>query len=207
MNKLIIYLFLIFSISVFSQEDDLLKNRIQKLNIEINQSYGGQKLQLMDSLCKLIKFSTTYKYDSIVQKTIEHAVSIDSINLAVKFTGERVFYLANRAGKPKEAVKVFNEFITFKFNNINPKLMARLYLNGADGYFFSGQTLESIDFYKTAGEFALKANDSVLMGKSKIYMSDAYADSGKFAEAGFILSKAEEIFENTKDTLIFINNV
>lgn len=48
--------------------------------------------------------------------------------------------------------------IKFYLNKIELLTLAKLYLNGADGYFFSGQTFESIEYYNKAGHYALIAN-------------------------------------------------
>lgn len=194
-------LIFLFSFCVTQSQDAILSEKITEIKTKIGTAKKEDKLKLLDSLCSLTLYKSEFKYDSIVKATINLAIELEAEKLAVKHSADHIFYLANRANRPKEATQIFNDFLNRDLNKVPPLAMAKLYLNGADGYFFSGQTFESIDYYKKANEYAEKANDSVLMGKSFIYMSDAYADSGKFAEAGSILSKAQDIFENTKDTL------
>ncbi|MBW1294199.1 tetratricopeptide repeat-containing sensor histidine kinase [Aquimarina litoralis] len=186
-------------ISIYSQETDT-QELINNLTQKIKQSDRSEKLKWMDSLTTAIRYKKEFNYDSVVKQTISYAFQLDSVTIASSHIADRIFYLANRAGKPNEAVRVFDDFIKKRPVINRPDILAQLYLNGADGYFFSGKTKESISFYQSAGAYALEAKDSILLGKSKIYTSDAYADGGQFAEAGLILVEAETIFEKLKDT-------
>jgi len=200
MNKISTALLLLFSCVTFSQ-DISLQNKTNELKHKINQTQRGFKLKLLDSLSNLTRYKSEFNYDSIVKATIDLSLNLDSINLATEHSADFIFFLANRAEKPKEAIKVFDHFKQHDLSTANLNTKALLFLNGADGYFFAGQTKESIPYYKQAGEYALKAKDSTLLGKSKIYASDAYADSGQFAEASIILGEAEAIFQKNRDTL------
>ncbi|MEP4781117.1 MAG: ATP-binding protein [Algibacter sp.] len=191
-------MFLIFSCIAFSQEDSL-QVEIQELKDEIEEAKGGKKLILLDGLCELIKYKSEYQYDSIVKETIAHAINLGSVNIVGKHTADRIYFLA-REGQAKKSVEVFNDFIKNEFKGIEDSIYARLYLNAALGTYHSGETKESIPYYQKASEYALKVKDSMILGKSKVYISDAYASLGQFAETGLILDEAQTIFERTKDT-------
>lgn len=53
----------------------------------------------------------------------------------------------------------------------------------------------------------MQANDSLLLGNSKNYLSDAYASAGRFAEASNILAEATIIFEQKKDTIKILTSL
>ncbi|MEM7086484.1 MAG: sensor histidine kinase [Bacteroidota bacterium] len=196
-----IYIAIIFSYAIgIAQERGIYKDSIQQLVSEVHKTSGSFKLALLDSLTKRVMHQSEYGYDEHARATIDLALELDSIDLATYHASQYIFYLANRDGKPREGINYFDSFIAKDLKILNKNHKAQLYLNGGDSYFFGGETSRSIALYERAGSLALEAGDSLLLGKSKTYMSDAYADTGKFAEAGLILSEAELIFETMKDT-------
>ncbi|GAB5401168.1 MAG: hypothetical protein Aureis2KO_27530 [Aureisphaera sp.] len=199
-SLLVCFPFLFCFPEAFSQQDSL-QIKVDGLRLQISQANDVRKLSLLDSLCQLTRFNSDYDYETTVKELVAVALELNDLDMGGEHTADYIFYLANRAGKPKEAVQVFDAFRERELLLSDPSIKARIYLNGADGYFFSGQTAESIPFYRQAGSYAREAQDSILWGKSKIYMSDAYADGGQFAEAGSVLSDAEEIFITFSDTL------
>ncbi len=200
MKKYLFIVILLYFNPLFAQTVDSLQMKLNDITNKIRVSEGSQKLILLDSLSELTLNNTELNFEDHVRRTINYALELDSINSAAYHTSRLVFYLANRAGKPREGIKVFNDFISKNLEVTNPNINARLYMNAGDSYFFGGETAASIPFYEKAGSYAQEAKDSLLMGKSKIYTSDALADTGKFAEAGAILSESEIIFETMRDT-------
>jgi len=185
---------------IFAQNNDLQKT-VASLKEEVNQAQGIEKLTLLDSLSQLTKNKIAFGYDAIVQETISNALQLNENHIAASRTADLIFYLTNRAGKPEEGIQLFNDFLAKKIELNDPAIDAKLYLNGADSYFFAGKIENSIPHYITAGGYALEANDSLLLGNSKNYLSDALAATGKFAEAATVLTEAEIIFDETKDTI------
>lgn len=200
MNNLLLVCSLFLSTVMVSQTNDV-QHTVTSLKQKIKQTKGAEKLVLLDSLSNVTKNKKEFAYDSISRETIATAFQLNDIHLASYHTTDLIFYLTNRAGKPEEGIRLFDDFLAKKVDLKNPVITARLYLNGADSYYFAGRVKKSIPFYKTAGEYALIANDSLLLGNSKNYLSDAYASAGQFAEASIILAEATVIFEQAKDTL------
>ena len=182
------------------QEVDSLQIKTQELSNKAKESVGAKKLEWLDSIARLSQNDPKLNYESHVHRVVNYALEIDSVDMAAFHTSQLIFYLANRAGKPKEGIQVFDRFLAKNLEIKDPDINAQLYLNGGDSYFFGGETASSIPLYKSAGMYALEAGDSLLLGRSKNYTSDAYADTGRFAEAGAILSESEVIFESMKDT-------
>ncbi|WP_179218240.1 ATP-binding protein [Dokdonia pacifica] len=200
MKYLLIICNFCISYTILAQTNQL-QNSVVSLKEQIGQTQGIDQLTLLDSLSHLIKNKKEFGYDTIAQKTIESALRLNKNRVAGRHTADLIFYLTNRAGKPEEGIQLFDDFLTKKIALNDPAITAQLYLNGADSYFFAGKTENSIPYYITAGEYAQKANDSLLLGNSKNYLSDALAGIGKFAEAATVLTEAETIFEQTKDTI------
>lgn len=200
MKNLPIICCLFLSVIMDAQTSNL-QHTVTSLKQKIKQTKGAEKLVLLDSLSNVTKNKKEFAYDSISRETIATAFQLNDIHLASYHTTDLIFYLTNRAGKPEEGIQLFDAFLAKKIDLKNPVITARLYLNGADSYYFAGKVKKSIPFYKTAGEYALIANDSLLLGNSKNYLSDAYASTGQFAEASIVLAEATAIFEQAKDTL------
>lgn len=191
--------FLLCLNSVFSQETDI-KQSIDALKQKIEFTDKGEKLALLDSLTKLTHYNPNFQFDSIVKQTITYAYKLDSINLGVWQTGDLIFYYANRAGNPQEGIKVFNAFEKLNLDIKDSGLLAQLYTNAGDSYFFSGQILESIPVYERAEQYALLDQDSIRYATAKTYKSAAYQDTGDYATASKLLIESAQIFQKAKDT-------
>ncbi|MEM7187920.1 MAG: hypothetical protein AAF466_14830, partial [Bacteroidota bacterium] len=200
MKQIAFILLLLAHLVGWAQEKAASEIAIEQLVSQVNSTSGSSKLVLLDSLTQQVMHRPELNYEQHAKATVELALALDSISLATFHASQYVFYLANRAGKPKEGIAYFDSFVEGQREIPNNSHKAQLYLNGGDSYFFGGETAGSIPLYQMAGTLALEAGDSLLLGKSKTYMSDAYADTGKFAEAGSVLSEAELIFESMKDT-------
>ncbi|MEL6810588.1 MAG: hypothetical protein AAFP76_04580 [Bacteroidota bacterium] len=200
MRPLVFLFFLwIYPLVSISQTEDL-ESKVEELRVHITASSGGEKLKWLDSLTALIKNRSEFQYDEAAREAIAYAVELDSNYMATKQTAHLIFYLSNRMGKPKEALTVFNEFTTTGNLSGDHRVLAELYLNGADSHYFSGEIEESIEIYKQAEAFALKAGDSVSFGAAKEYRADAHSNLGQFSEASVLLHEAEEVYTQINDT-------
>ncbi len=200
MKKAVFILWILGSLATSFSQNTEVSNTVTALKSEILQSRGSVKLKLLDSLSQTVLYQTEHNYDSIVKATIDHAIELDSFDLAAKHTASRIFYLANRAGKPEEARQVFDDFLAKELKVSNPAINASLFMNGGDSYFYSGEIEQSIAIYKKSGEYAYMAKDSTVLSKSKIYGSEALIGMGQYAEAALLLDEAEEISRIILDT-------
>ncbi|MCL6294518.1 sensor histidine kinase [Jejuia spongiicola] len=193
-------MYLLIPTLTYSQE--ALTNQVKELKIKISELEGGSKLKLMDSLSRLINYTNNpkLKADSIIRATIEYAYKMDSLEIAVARTSSLIFYYANRVNKPKEGINVFNDFKKKKLNISDNDILARLYTNAGDAYFFSGTIKESIPIYDEAEAYALKDNDSILYAEARTYKASAFVDMGDYATGSQLLSETAKIFTILKDT-------
>ena len=178
---------------------------VQKLKIEINQAEGAKKLQLLDSLSYITRDKIQFKYDSIVKETVAYAIELDSFDLANRQAARLVWSLTNRLGKPNEAKAFFEDFDAKNLPIKDNRLLARFYLNGGDSYYFSEAVEKSIEVYRRASNYAIKAGDSIMYGISKKYIADAYAKMGNLVDASRMLQEVEAIYVDTKDTIRLVN--
>ncbi|MEP1486870.1 MAG: sensor histidine kinase [Algibacter sp.] len=204
MNRLITYLFLIFSCIAFSQEDSL-QFKIGNIQNKIKLSEGADKLYLLDSLAELIRFKIKYEYDTIVKETVDYAFEMDSIPLGLKHTRNYIYYLVNKVGKTDEAIRFYNAFLkrkidTTHFSKSNQKAYARLQLVIGDAYYFSGKINGSIPFYETAERFSLKAKDTFRYLLAKDYKSTSYGDIGDYVSASKSYKEIAELARKRKDS-------
>lgn len=197
---------LVLLISTFSiAQNTFLDKKVASLKAKIEKVDGEAKLVLMDSLCWYTRDKLKYRYDSIVKSTIDYAIRLDSIDLAMKQAARLVWSLSNRLGRPGEAKLFFNEFMNKRLPVKNNLLLARFYINGGDSYYFSDEIEKSIDMYNIAANYALIGGDSLLYGVTKKYTSDAYSKLGHYAESFKLLEEVEGIYKKTKDTIRFLN--
>ncbi|WP_353777641.1 ATP-binding protein [Winogradskyella sp. 3972H.M.0a.05] len=197
--RLLIFLLLGVAMQLHGQQVPLDSN-VKLLKEEIRYSSKEKKIKLLDSLCNLVLYEQKYNYDSIVTQTIDYAIEIDSFRLAVKHTSDRIFYLSNRARNPEEAKRIFEELKSKHYDISDPLTNAVLNMNAGDSYFFSGEVEKSIDIYSESEKYAVLAKDSTILSKAKVYGAEALTRIGKFAEAGLLLTEAEEISAKAKDT-------
>lgn len=204
MRAIIFAIVLLLSLKTIGQ-NTFLDKKVAALKAKIQQTKNGEKLVYMDSLCLYTRDKMDYGYDTIVKNTIEYAIQLDSLNLAMRQAARLVWSLSNRLGRPDEAKKFFNEFLARKLPVRNNLILARFYINGGDSYYFSDDVEKSIDMYNIAANYALSGGDSLLFGITKKYTSDAYSKLGHYAESFKLLEEVENIYRNTKDTIRFLN--
>ncbi len=186
-------------------QNTFLDKKVASLKAKIQKADKGEKLVLMDSLCWYTRDKLSLKYDSIVKATVEYAIQLDSIDLAMRQAARLVWSLSNRLGRPGEAKLFFNNFQNRRLPVKNKRVLARFYINGGDSYYFSDEVEKSIDMYNLAANYALEGGDSLLYGITKKYTSDAYSKLGHYAESFKLLEEVENIYKKTKDTIRFLN--
>ena len=195
-----------FCTSIIRGQEKSLEKSIHQLKQKINATEKTEKLKLLDSLYKLTYEKREFKYDSILNVYIDFAFEIDSTHLALKRTSDLIFYYANRAWTPKKGVEVFDAFQ--KKDNLTQdyKLLAQLYRNGGDSYYFSGKIRESESLYEKAETYALKNNDSIAYALARAYKSAVFSKRGDYSIASKLLKETASIFQKKKDTnnLLFV---
>ncbi|WP_111706327.1 sensor histidine kinase [Lutibacter citreus] len=194
---------LFFSIILTAQDSEILL-KVNYLREKIELSEKGEKLKLMDSLCSTINYKTSLKYDSIVKATIHYALQLDSISIATNRTADFIYYKNGIVNKPKEGLAIFKQFIEKKLPINNNYFLARLYLNGADSYFFLGDFKSALKNYDIAKKYAKKSENYWLLGLINLYMGYTHSDIGNFPEASIELQNAEKLFQKEKDTFNII---
>lgn len=189
---------------MFSQEKSV-QNTIKSLQAHIQNASKTKKLALLDSLCKVTQFRRNLKYDSIAEVAVNYAFELDSIEFAVRHLSNMVFYYTNRAGNPEKGMQIFDDFRKRKLEVSSNKLLAQMYTDGADSYYFSGKRKEAIDIYTKAEEFALEIKDSLRYALARRYKAGAYSDLGNYVEAYKLLAEVVDIFNRSKDTMNIIS--
>jgi signal transduction histidine kinase len=199
MKKILSLLILTYSFLAVAQKD--ITDGIHELEDQISKNEGVEKLKLMDSLSRYISYNRTiYNYDSITKKTIAFAYKLNDIDIVLARTSSLIFYYANRVSNPKEGIKVLKEFEQRNIQTDDYDILARLYTNAGDAYFFSGAIEASIPVYEKAEKFALKDNDSSLYATARTYKASAHVDMGNYATGSNLLKETTAIFTKQKDT-------
>ena len=206
MKLLFSFMSICFFLQMKAQDQNSdIKIKIDFYNSKINQTEKGERLLWLDSLTSLVRNKTQLKYDSIARKCINFAISIDSLNSAAGTVADLMDYNNNYLGRPKEGLKIFNNYYDKLKKGINFKRLGYLYLNAADGYYFSENVDKSFEYYELAKVYALKAKDQHLYATAVFYMALNQSDLGQFVEASQGLEEASKIYTKLKDTLFNIN--
>lgn len=197
----ILFLSLICITSVTAQESDIeLSASIETLSQKANNTNGTERLVWLDSLSKLTKFKKEFKYDSILQVTITHAIKIDSLNIAAYHTSDRINYHNNWLGKPEIGLEIFKQFQANYKDKISSERAATLYIDGGDSYDFSGEKGKAIKNYDSAIAKAELIKDNRLKAIAMTYKGYVFSDLGEFAQASINYQEAARVFITLKDT-------
>ncbi|MDT7831031.1 sensor histidine kinase [Flavobacteriaceae bacterium S356] len=202
-KSLIVYL--LFVVTNLPGQEKPLQSTIKSLKERIQLSSKAKKLALLDSLCKVTQFQRNLNYDSIAEAAVAYAFELDSAKFAVRHMSNLIFYYTNRAGNPQEGMRIFNDFLEKKLNVSDSKLLAQMYTDGGDSYYFSGKRKESIDFYDKAEQFALSIQDSLRYALARRYKAGAHSDLGDYVTAFKLLTEVVDIFNRRKDTMNVIS--
>lgn len=203
MKRPCFFSFFLFSISIIAQ-DVKLDFAVKNLKSKIERTENSERLKWLDSLTKLTKYKTEYKYDSIVTETINYALYLDSLNLAVFHTADLIYYKNNIINKPDEGLQVFKNFFEKGLDVKSNELLGQLYINCADSYYFMGDFESALKNYNSAKMYAKKLESKHLLGLVNLYTGYTYSDMGDFAKASIELQYAEKLFQQIKDTFNII---
>lgn len=204
--KYLYLLILFFFSSLLTAQDSKRLNRIEKLKAEIALSENGKKLQYMDSLVRTVNYTPSLKFDSIVKATIAFALQIDSVGIAANRTADLIYYNNTIVNKPEEGLAIFIQFLDKNLPVKNSYSLARLYLNGADSYFFNKQQNKAIEIYEIAEKYAIKAKEDRLLGFVNLYIGETRESLGMFVEASQNYNTAYNYFVKVKDTFNIISS-
>jgi len=189
----------IFSNNLFSQVSSE-KTKIANLKTKIAQSKNAEKLKLLDSLANYIIFETEQNPDSISRVSMAYALKLDSLNMAGMHLSNLIDNLNNVEGKPDVSLKEFskNKFFIKKIKDA--KVLAKLYLNVGDSYYYLKDYKTSVQYYDSTQVFAKQGNAKRLLGLAILYKAGTIGNEGNFAQASKDLQEAAKIFNEIKDT-------
>ncbi|NKI31953.1 tetratricopeptide repeat-containing sensor histidine kinase [Croceivirga thetidis] len=200
MKKIVPLFLLLFCF--FGRAQSEFEEGITALKAQIKNSEGSQKLMLLDSLSRYITSQRSgYNFDSITRATIELAYELDSFAIGLASTDDLIFFHANRSGTPEEGIKIFEEFKARNHEESDKRMLAKLYTNAGDAYFFSGKLEASIPVYNEAEKYALMANDSSRYAIARTYKAGAYVDQGDYATGSQLLKETALLFTKLNDTV------
>ena len=202
MKQLLLLSFFALCLSVSAQETDATINELTK---KINTSEKSKKLKWMDSLSNYIYFETNRDPDSILAETIDFAVQIDSLNVAIYQLSNWMDYLNNRKTNPEKALREYKKLSEQAFLLQNNKTKAKLYLNIGDSHYFLKQYERAIKYYDTTEIFAKHAEEKKLLGLAMMYKAGTQSQMGHFAESSQGLQESIRIFRQSKDTFNIIS--
>ncbi len=196
--KTIVFLLGFFYTTCLLSQDSRQVN-IERLQIDIEASQGLIKLQLLDSLTKMVREKPEFNYDSIAKFTIDFAVKMQDYNTAAKKTEELIFFWVYIQRKPAEGLRIFREVLDKNWDISDLRSRALLYSAGADSYSESGIKKESIDYYEKAEKLFLEAKDSTQYALAKSYKAYILSTMGEFSVASQEYQKALSVFMGSKD--------
>ncbi|WP_158548352.1 tetratricopeptide repeat-containing sensor histidine kinase [Marixanthomonas ophiurae] len=202
MKQLLLLTFYTFSLFVSAQETDA---KINVLTQKINTSEKGKKLKLMESLSNYIYFETNRDPDSILAETIDFALQVDSLNVAIYQLSNWMDYLNNRKTNPEKALRKYKNYSKQAFLLQNNKTKAKLYLNIGDSYYYLKEYEKAIEYYDTTEVFAKCAEEKKLLGLAMMYKAGTQSQMGRFAESSQGLQESIRIFRQSKDTFNIIS--
>jgi signal transduction histidine kinase len=200
MKCTLLVFFLFFVFQTVAQDLDL-QHEIEFVNLKIQQTEKGERLNWLDSLTKLTYRNPKLEYDAVLRKTIDFAIKLDSLNFAAKKVADLMGFQNNFLGKPQEGLKLFNTYVDKLNKGKDFGAIGRMYLNAADSYYYTGDIDTSFEYYALTKSYAKKAKDEQLLGWATMYIGFNESEIGKFAEASQSLKEASQIFTKLKDTI------
>lgn len=201
----ILFLFFSLLIGVRAQQPspEGIAQRFQK---SIETAQKSDRLVFLDSLCDAIENQKSLGYEKEVIKTIALAKELDSATLFLKHTSNFIFYLTNRSNRALEGLDLFLRLKSKDTVNQSPLLLASLYANGGDSYFFSGKIEQSIVEYNRSKRYALQAKDSLFYAKVLNYEASAHSELGAYAKASKLFRQAIAIATKLENTRVIVSS-
>ncbi len=205
MKYILLAIALLVNFQIIAQNQDVdLPSKINFISSKIQQTEKGERLKWMDSLTKVVEFNESYKYDSIVQETINYALELNSLDIATRNTNQYIYYKSEIVRKPDEAIALFTNFLGKEIGLNNDKIKSIFYAEGGYAYFSLYDLENSLKHFKTAKEFAQKGNED-LLGKLSLKIGNIYIEQGVSGDASKELQYAINVFRKQQDTIGIID--
>ncbi len=197
--------FLLFLSNFSSAQESNLDAVVGELKEKIRSAHSIEKLQLMDSLSLLVEFNDRYNYDSLVRQTIKHALVLDSLDIATRYTGDLIYYKSSILGKSEEGLRIFEAFAGKEKGLENNKTIANLYLYGGDCFLGLKKNDEAIATFEKAKKYALASGDKNRIATITLRLAYAFSEKGLFSKASITNQEAGRIFTEIGDTINMVN--
>lgn len=205
MNRFFISLILVL-VYTFSTAQDDPSDLVNTLNKEIENSSNGKKLQLMDSLTRLIEFNEEFHYEKRMNEQIAFALSIDSINNAIHKVNDLIFYKNIVLGYPNEGLGFYEKYRNNISNTTDLIANSNFYMYTADCYTSLGQYKKALKLLDTAKTFADQSNNSNRKATILSRNVTVFTELGMFTEASLKAQETIRLFIEEKDTLNIIRS-
>lgn len=204
--KFFCYIFLLLVISVANAQNENVAKKVKALELKIKQASNTEKLVLLDSLAIVTFENPDFNYSQNAQNTIEYALKLDSLNLAIRNISKLVDFYNNIDNQPELGLKLFKSFLGKATLLKNDNLLSTYYLNGGDSSYFTNDIESALTYYERAQYYAIRGNNQKVLGLSKLYVGITHSDLGYFAESSEELQQASTIFIRLKDTFNIISS-
>lgn len=196
MRRFLLAWFCLLSISISAQETE---HTLYELLQKINTTEKGERLLWLDSLSTHLRKETGFQSDAIARETVDYALELDSLRIAVKNTAYLIYFQNNITRDLEEGNRIFLDFLAQAEMCTDHSILSRFYLEGADNYLYSENQEKAIEFYTLSEKEAFLAGDTLQMGVAKMYKGNALSFMGKFSEASEEFQDALEIFQKMND--------
>ncbi len=200
----VIFIALLNCIYVTAQ-NNAFQEKSETLKSKIASSEKTEKLMWLDSLTTLVQFDEALKYDSIARETITYALKLDSLNIATTNTSKLIHYHSNIMGDSEEGLRIFKDFLSTIESVKSNAIKGRFYLYGGDSYAGQVDFDMAFKYYNLAKDWALKANNQLLLGTIALKTGGVLMEMGEAVDASKHIQEAIRIFAVEKDTLNLIN--
>ena len=182
----------------YTQDRDSIASDYTRLKEEVDGATGKQRLQLLDSLSRLMYSNKALEYEPFVERTIAAALRLDSVQLGIYHATELVGYMALETGRLAQATEKFHEFESKFPPDEHLAELGYFYAEGAATYFMAGRFEEGLPYAKEVHRLALKTQDSTLLVLAKEDLGHAFAMMGDFQKAAAEFAGVIQINERIK---------
>tara|TARA_Y100000815_G_scaffold275794_1_gene317846 strand:- start:14680 stop:16698 length:2019 start_codon:yes stop_codon:yes gene_type:complete len=205
MRKLYLFFLCIITLVSYAQSQNI---DIDKSIKETRKRIAGEgkaiQLEALDSIINFLEQELDPKYDTIYLEAIAMSNELDSITKETEITADLIYRYNQRDAA--QGQKLFEDYLKKDFSRSSYHEKARLYLNGADSYYFMGDYKKALKNYKKADSLSRKTNNLRLTGLIQLYTSELYAEKGDFITAVQEYPKAIKLLEKVKDTFNIIGS-
>ena len=200
MKRLLTICIFLFFTNIISSQVNEQHTKIAKLKSKIAQSENAEKLKWLDSLNTFIVKNTQKSADSVLRVSVDYALQLDSLNYAGAHLADLMDNLNNIEGQPEVSLQEFSKYKLFIKNITDAKVLAEIYLNVGDSYFYLKDYKTSNQYYDSTQVFAKRGNAKRLLALAIMYKAGTLGNEGSFAESSKNLQEAVKIFSEIRDT-------